>query len=155
MRADPVPMRRALARALPRALPWALPLLWLPLSSPATEPAANPEPPQVLFKDLFVAVQSAGIFTDGKAFPDATPQAPPGEILTQFHAVMPDSPQALQQFVAAHFVLPAPAGAPPSSPEQVPIATHIDQLWEVLTRRPSDAPRYSSLLPLPRPFVVP
>jgi alpha,alpha-trehalase len=133
----------------------ALGLLWLPLPSLAAALTANPEPPQVLFKDLFVAVQSAGIFTDGKAFPDATPREPPAQILAQFHAATPDSPQALAQFVAAHFVLPAPASAPPSPPEQVPVVTHIDQLWNVLTRRPADAPRYSSLLPLPRPFVVP
>ncbi len=133
----------------------ALALLWLPLQSLAAELAANPEPPQVLFKDLFVAVQEAGIFADGKAFPDATPRESPDQILAQFHAAMPDSPQALDQFVAAHFVLPAQAAAPRALPEQVPIVTHIDQLWDVLTRRPSDTPRYSSLLPLPRPFVVP
>jgi len=136
-----------------RVLPLAL--LWLPLSGLAAAVSANPESPQVLFKDLFVAVQSAGIFTDGKAFPDATPRAPPGQILAQFHTAAPDSPQALEQFVAAHFALPAPASAPPSLPEQVPIVMHIDQLWDVLTRRPAETPRYSSLLPLPRPFVVP
>jgi alpha,alpha-trehalase len=145
MRADPKPMPRFLA----------LILLWLPLSSLAAGRPAHPESPQVLFKDLFVAVQSAGIFTDGKAFPDSTPREPPDQILAQFHAAAPDSPQALEQFVAAHFALPAQAGSPPSLPEQVPIATHIDELWDVLTRRPADAPRYSSLLPLPRPFVVP
>ena len=133
----------------------ALTLLWLPLSSPAAGLIPNPEPPQVMFKDLFVAVQSAGIFTDGKAFPDATPREAPDQILAQFHAAAPDSSRALEQFVAAHFALPAQASAPPSLPEQVPIVTHIDQLWDVLTRRPADVPRYSSLLPLPQPFVVP
>jgi alpha,alpha-trehalase len=133
----------------------ALTLLCLPLSSLAAGSGANPESPQVLFQDLFVAVQSAGIFSDGKAFPDATPKEPPAQILAQFHGAAPLSPQALAQFVAAHFVLPAQAIAPSSPPEQVPIVTHIDQLWDVLTRRPSETPRYSSLLPLPRPFVVP
>jgi alpha,alpha-trehalase len=151
MHADPKPKPSCLALILTLTLT----LLWLPLASPAAGLTANPEPPQVLFKDLFVAVQSAGIFTDGKAFPDATPREPPAQILAQFHSATPDTPQALAQFVAAHFVLPAQVSAPPSPPEQVPIVTHIDQLWEVLTRRPSEAPRYSSLLPLPRPFVVP
>jgi alpha,alpha-trehalase len=150
MPADPKPSRRLRWPAVLR-----LALLWLPLSSLAAAVPANPESPQILFKDLFVAVQSAAIFTDGKAFPDATPRESPDQILAQFHASAPDSPQALEQFVAAHFVLPARAGVPASPPERVPIVTHIDQLWDVLTRRPSEAPRYSSLLPLPRPFVVP
>jgi alpha,alpha-trehalase len=141
-------MRRLLALKL-------APALLLPLWSLAAELPADPEPPQELFGDLFVAVQSAGIFTDGKAFPDATPRSPPDQILAQFHAAQPESPQALAQFVSAHFVLPAQASVPPSPPGQVSIVTHIDQLWEVLTRRPSAAARYSSLLPLPRPFVVP
>ncbi|HND88263.1 MAG TPA: alpha,alpha-trehalase TreF, partial [Saprospiraceae bacterium] len=40
-----------------------------------------------------------------------------------------------------------PQGSP--SPEQ-----HIEALWPALTRQP-DAPKYSSLLPLPHPYVVP
>ena len=35
----------------------------------------------MLFKDLFVAVQTAAIYQDGKAFPDATPSAGPDDIL--------------------------------------------------------------------------
>jgi len=133
----------------------ALGLLWLPLSSSAAGLSEGPQPPQQLFRDLFAAVQGAGIFTDSKVFPDATPREPPDQILARFHASAPDSPQALERFVAANFVLPAPVEVPASPPEQVPIVTHIDQLWDVLTRHPSQAPRYSSLLPLPRPFVVP
>ena len=133
----------------------ALALLWLPLSALAAGATANPASPQELFKDLFVAVQSAGIFADGKAFADATPREAPEQILAEFHAAAPASRPALEQFVAEHFVLPAPAGAPTSLPGQVPIVAHIDQLWDVLTRRPAETPRYSSLLPLPRPFVVP
>ena len=117
--------------------------------------ATVPEPPQVLFKDLFVAVQTQAIFSDSKAYPDATPDAAPDQILAQFHLEQPDSPQALRRFVESHFALPTQASAPPAPSEQVPIATHIDQLWDTLTRHSSSVPRYSSLLPLPRPYVVP
>jgi len=61
--------------------------------------AAYPDPPQVQFEDLFVAVQSAAIFADGKTFADAVPTAPAADILAQYHALTPDSPQALKRFV--------------------------------------------------------
>ncbi len=35
------------------------------------------------------------------------------------------------------------------------IGRHIDMLWDQLTRTSTTAPRYSSLLPLPEPYVVP
>ena len=46
-------------------------------------------------------------------------------------------------------------GRPPPSSERVSIARHIDSLWDQLTRSTTTAPRYSSLLPLPEPYVVP
>src|ERR1022692_4140436 len=86
MRADLKMSRRVRRRGSVAALLLAL----FPIAStqPRTAPAAAyPEPPQVLFKDLFVAVQSAAIYQDGKAFPDATPNAAPADILAQYHAV--------------------------------------------------------------------
>jgi alpha,alpha-trehalase len=129
----------------------------LPVASTQSRaPAARfPDPPQVLFKDLFVAVQCSGIYFDGKAFPDAIPLAAPDNILARYHAQRPDSPDALKRFVETHFSLPSEASTVPSEPEHVPIVTHIDKLWDALTRRTPTAPRYSSLLPLPRPYVVP
>jgi alpha,alpha-trehalase len=35
------------------------------------------------------------------------------------------------------------------------VCTHIDGLWRVLERQPDEHAAYSSLLPLPRPYVVP
>ena len=136
----------------------ALLLALLPIAAthPRTTPAAAyPDPPQVLFKDLFVAVQTAAIYPDGKSFADATPNAAPEEILAQYHAARPDSPQALKGFTDAHFSLPAQAASAPSLPERVAIVTHIDRLWDTLTRSTTAAPRYSALLPLPQPYVVP
>src|SRR5580692_8387288 len=93
-----------------RAFCWALSLALLPIASalPLTATSAPdraPDPPQVLFKDLFVAVQSAQIY-DGKAFADAVPKSAPVEILKLYHAERPDSPAALKRFVEAHFIVP-------------------------------------------------
>jgi len=66
----------------------------------AREPiAAYPDPPQALFQELFVAVQTARIFPDGKEFADALPNAPPARILAQYRAHPPASPEALKIFV--------------------------------------------------------
>jgi alpha,alpha-trehalase len=129
-------------------------LLALP-SAHSRVPSAAAEPPQVLFKDLFVAVQTAQIFPDSKAFPDAIPKAKPEQILKDYHAERPESPAALEQFIGAHFLLPSEVAAAPSSPQQVSITAHIDALWDVLTRKTAAAPPYSSLLALPQPYVVP
>jgi alpha,alpha-trehalase len=114
-----------------------------------------PESPQALFKDLFVAVQSAQIFPDGKTFPDAVPKEAPAKILERFHAERPASAEALKAFVEAHFALPSPVTAPPAVASIVPIDQHIDRLWTQLTRSTPSAPAYGSLLPLPEPYVVP
>src|SRR5450631_3572290 len=126
-----------------------------PARAPAETAAAIPEPPQLLFKDLFNAVQSAQLFADSKTFADAVPKLAPPEILARYRDAHPVSREALRSFVAANFVLPAEAGAPIVSTEQVSIADHIDSLWAQLTRSNDTAPHYSSLLPLPEPYVVP
>jgi alpha,alpha-trehalase len=117
--------------------------------------APLPESPQTLFKDLFIAVQSAQIFPDSKTFPDAVPREAPADILERYHRERPASTAALKAFVETHFTLPSPVTAPPALPGIVSIDRHIDRLWTQLTRSTPSAPAYSSLLPLPEPYVVP
>jgi len=120
---------------------------------PAVSTAA---PPQVLFGNLFVAVQSAKVFPDSKTFADAVPKSAPTDILARFAAAKPVSREALQAFVAENFELPAAlSGAEGPGHERVTIARHIDLLWDQLTRAPASVPPYASLLPLPEPYVVP
>ncbi|HEX4388910.1 MAG TPA: trehalase family glycosidase, partial [Steroidobacteraceae bacterium] len=127
----------------------------LPPQAGAPAPSATPKTPYELFDGLFVAVQMAALYPDGKAFPDAIPQASPETILSDYRRLAPGSSEALKDFVAAHFRLPAEQDAPPTLPAGAPITAHIDALWSVLTRETAAVPRWSSLLPLPRPFVVP
>jgi alpha,alpha-trehalase len=115
----------------------------------------TPQPPQALFGELFVAVQSAAIYGDGKTFVDAVPREAPAAIMERFRAERPASPAALQRFVEAHFALPEDP-PPVAAPSQARTLTeHIDALWSQLSRTSAGAPRWSSLLPLPKPYVVP
>ena len=136
--------------------------------APAAAAATAPATPQILFKGLFDAVQNAPLFADSKTFADAVPKISPEEILARYRDAAPASPQALKSFVAANFTLPDAAATTPGatnpgatspaanpSAERVAIARHIDMLWDQLTRSSKTAPRYSSLLTLPEPYVVP
>jgi alpha,alpha-trehalase len=117
--------------------------------------SAYPAPPQVLFKDLYDAVQTAAIYPDSKTFADALPDAAPEQILAQYHASRPASAPALKRFTEAHFLLPQQGSAAPLLSGPVSIASHIDALWDTLTRSTTSAPAFASLLPLPQPYVVP
>ena len=137
----------------------ALTLALLTAAQGQSQPAATvaaPQPPQMLFKNLFDAVQNAKLFPDSKTFADAVPKSAPATILSRFNAAKPVSREALQAFVADNFVLPAQVNGPqPPTAEPVSITRHIDLLWDQLTRTTTSAPPYSSLLPLPEPYVVP
>ena len=117
--------------------------------------AKPPDTPQTLFKDLFIAVQTAQIFPDSKTFADAVPKSAPTQILAHYHAAKPVSKEALRKFVAENFDLPSQASGPEAPVERTDITRHIDLLWDQLTRTTPSAPPYSSLLPLPEPYVVP
>jgi alpha,alpha-trehalase len=140
---------------VPTAAVWLTLLALLPFAAQPRTPSESAQPPQALFQDLFVAVQSGQIYPDGKAFPDAIPNSSPDDILAQYHEQKPVSPTALRDFVAAHFTLPSEVVGAPSPPDKVTIVTHIDRLWDQLTRTTTTAPPYSSLLALPQPYVVP
>jgi len=138
-------------------------LLLLPVNAAHTEQRPNLQPPQELFPGLFAAVQGQRVFADEKRFADAVPREAPAAIEKQFAEQRPLSMTDLKSFVLAHFDLPAdvaapvaaPAATPAAAPERVPLVQHIDALWSVLTRTTTSAPQYSSLLPLPKPYVVP
>lgn len=138
---------------------WSVAVAALLLLAASAVPAGSPpleiRSPQQQFQELYVAVEEARLFADSKAFADATPLTAPESILAAYRAEPPASREALQAFVAAHFALPADISAPPAGGEAPPIGTHIDQLWDLLTRHSTAVPDYSSLLAVPEPYVVP
>ncbi len=157
------------ARVLGAAAPGgvlALLLLARPPEGIALEPGAPVLPPHALYGELFTRVQEEQVFADGKDFCDANPKGSPAEILARYRAATPRTPEELKRFVAANFTAPTTVGSGPAStgattvppraaPAGASLTDHIDALWGVLTRQPADIPPYSSLLSLPRPFVVP
>jgi alpha,alpha-trehalase len=155
------PARPSHRRGRPAAACAAL-LLLAPLAA-AARPAAAPTAaarrpfvptPAELFGPLFARVQMEALFKDGKAFPDAVPKAPPPVILRRYRLAHPRSRAALLRFVESNFSLPTQANTPPAPPDKS-LQGHIARLWPLLTRRPAVPPPYSSLLYVPKPYVVP
>jgi alpha,alpha-trehalase len=117
--------------------------------------AAAPQPPSIVYGELFDAVQRGAVFTDSKTFADAIPKQSPADILAAYKRERGSANFDLERFVAQHFDEPdSPATNYHSDPSQ-DVCAHIDALWPVLTRGPDAQESNSSLLPLPHRYVVP
>jgi alpha,alpha-trehalase len=138
------------ARTLPALLAVALALPAAAQRGPAQDVPAAPDK---VYGELFVAVQTARVHADQKAFVDATPKADPATILADWRAQRDQPGFSLAAFVDAHFT--PPAETPVNPPAGQGLRERIAWLWPALTRRTPDVPPGSSLLPLPRPYVVP
>ena len=130
--------------------------LWVSRGVTAHVEAVRPGPPQQVLPGLYEAVEAATVFADSKTFADAIPKQRIDVILRDYHRQQPRSKAALTEFVAAHFASPSAAEPVAPASGNTPIVAHIDGLWNALTRAAdADIGRRSSLLPLPRPYVVP
>ncbi len=124
----------------------------------AAQPAAPalPKSPRQLFPGLFEAVQLGHVYADGKTFVDAVPKASPDSIMAAYNRQRTRPGFDLKAFTQAQFQAPVAATDVYRSDVAAGIRAHLDTLWTVLQRKPDGAAApYSSLLPLPRPYVVP
>ncbi|HDR9085298.1 TPA: alpha,alpha-trehalase TreA [Burkholderia vietnamiensis] len=131
-------------------------------SQPAMQTAAAPAsaasgallpPPSQLYGDLFVAVQTAQLYPDQKTFVDATPNTDPATIVQLYQQQKSQPGFSLKVFVDQYFTAPPQGGVTP--PANLTLRQHIDWLWPQLTRTTTSVPPYSSLVPMPKPYVVP
>ena len=142
-----------------------LPAASAPVAASATAQSAAPLPPSELYGQLYRDVELAQVFPDSKTFADMVPNEPPAKIVSNYefwraHNASITDPDALRaalsQFVAQHFSDPKQATERYVSDPNQNVVSHIDTLWNVLRRNPDAAQQpYSSLLPLPKPYIVP
>ena len=118
------------------------------------QPASQQSSPDILLGPLFNDVQSAKLFPDQKTFADAVPKSDPLMILADYRMQHTQSGFDLRHFVEMNFILPK-EGEKYVPPEGQSLREHIDDLWPVLTRTTDKANKWDSLLPLPKPYVVP
>ncbi|WP_345831533.1 alpha,alpha-trehalase TreF [Erwinia sp. HDF1-3R] len=127
---------------------------------PQPEPISGLPAPDILtpsdrYQELFSAVQSARIFTDSKTFADCAPKIEPERILYRYYIQREEADFNLLTFVLENFDLPRAHDSRYISDPAKNMGQHIDSLWPVLTRQPEKHSEFSSLLPLPEPYVVP
>ena len=121
----------------------------------ARAPAPDRLSPADRYQELFVAVQSGGVFGDSKTFVDCAPLVEPAAILEAYRAEHRQPDFDLAAFVHRHFEPMQPTKSEYTSEPGQSLAGHIDSLWGVLTRHPYKHAAHSSALQLPKPYVVP
>ncbi len=118
-------------------------------------PSSDALTPADRYLELFEHVQSSRLFADSKTFPDCSPKMDPLTILLNYRRHKRQPGFDLRAFVEDHFWLPERDQGEYISDPSASLKDHIDNLWPVLTRHPMDHIEYSSLLPLPQPYIVP
>ncbi len=121
----------------------------------AHSPAPDRLSPADRYQELFVAVQSGGVFDDSKTFVDCAPLADPAAILEAYRAQHRRPDFDLTVFVRRHFAPTHPQKSEYESKSGQSLCGHIDALWSVLTRHPRTHAAHSSALQLPKTYVVP
>lgn len=121
----------------------------------ATQADEQVSSPAQLYGELFERVQMERIFSDGKSFVDTEPRQPPAAVLDAYRREQSKPGFDLRAFVGRHFVFPPVPAVEYRSDLKQDVREHIDTLWPVLTRGPDPSSPYSSLLPLPNPYIVP
>ncbi|WP_240731384.1 alpha,alpha-trehalase TreF [Hymenobacter radiodurans] len=105
---------------------------------------------------MFEAVQLGRVYPDNKTFVDAVAKRPPADVMQAYLQQKGTPGFDLKAFVAAHFIPPPAIGGEYQSRVDAGLRHHLDTLWTVLQRQPDTLARgASSLLPLPRPYIVP
>jgi alpha,alpha-trehalase len=111
-----------------------------------------PHSPDDVYQELFEDVQQSRIFPDSKTFCDVIPrQLSPDEILQKYRQEKTNPTFDLASFVSEYFILP---DIPVVVSGNRTIEEHCHQLWPLLTRT-INKEKFSSLIEIPYPFVVP
>jgi alpha,alpha-trehalase len=107
------------------------------------------------YQDFFREVQISAVFPDSKTFPDCLPKYPLNEILRKYKSDRNKPDFDLKQFVLTNYELPHAFASGFKTDTSLSVQQHINKLWTVLTRQPEKPATGSSLLFLPKPYVVP
>lgn len=134
-------------------------VLWSALASGLRAQTVGPDypiPPSLEYGSLYSAAELASIFPDSKTFPDLVPTGTPSDVAAAYDAAKASPGFDLASFVSENFSGPTPAGptVEPASSDQT-LLDYIASLWPVLEQSTSSVPAYSTLLPLPYPYIVP
>jgi len=115
-----------------------------------------PIPPSLEYGDLYFDAELGSLFPDSKTFPDLVPSGTPSDVTAAYDAAKGAPGFDLAGFVNGNFSGPTPAGPTvnPATSGQG-LLDYVSSLWPVLQQSTASVPAYSTLLPLPYPYIVP
>lgn len=111
--------------------------------------------PEDVYGGMFSEIQMMEIFPDSKTFADATAKADVNEIMLEFRKRKNDSDFDAKEFVEKYWDIPEPFTSDFVTDTTKNLTEHINSLWPVLTRSGDKAVKGSTLIPLPKPYIVP
>jgi len=114
-----------------------------------------PEPPSIIYGNLYRAVEMAGLFPDQKSFADAEGRESAAMIVADYKRERDRPGFSLRAFVARHFTFPRRAQSGSAVRPIGDVHAYIREMWRVLRRPPDITVPQSSLLPLRYPYIVP
>jgi alpha,alpha-trehalase len=117
--------------------------------------APYPRSPSETWGPLYNAVEMAGLFADQKTFADAIPRQAPEQIQAEYQRQKDLPAFSLRAFVARHFNVPRRNAVSVTREPGQDVRGYVRRMWTVLRRVPDEAEPGSSLLALPRPYIVP
>lgn len=104
---------------------------------------------------LFNDVQNQAIFPDSKTFVDCAAKRPIEDIISDYEKEKNKSDFDLKKFIEDNFEPPYRPKSGFVSDSLQSMEDHINKLWPVLTRVPDQYNSNSTLLALPKPYIVP
>ncbi|WP_158975408.1 alpha,alpha-trehalase TreF [Cellulophaga sp. L1A9] len=111
--------------------------------------------PDELLGDLFVKVQLSQVFEDGKTFVDCTAKYPYEEIKSNYDKQKNKPNFDLKSFVLDHFEVPPSISSDFKADSTKTAVEHVTSLWPILKRASDKKNDLSTLIPLPKPYIVP
>lgn len=127
----------------------------LPADSAQQTLSVTPYDPSRELGGLFVDAQMMGVYPDSKTLVDATPKRDPHAIADAYEVEKAKQGFSLRSFMSREFKAPSVPNVAATGGSKRTMEEHIVDLWPVLTRAADVNDPRSSLLPLPKPYVVP
>jgi len=111
--------------------------------------------PDDLYPALFDAVQMSDVFPDSKTFVDCIAKKSATEINKLYKTNKGAENFDLKSFVEEHFIIPPSISSDFEADMKKNASEHVASLWEVLKRASDKDTEGSTLLALPKPYIVP
>ena len=111
--------------------------------------------PEDVYGSMFSEIQMMKIFPDSKTFADATAKDDVEKIILEFRKRKNDPDFDAKAFIEEYWEIPKPFASGFVTDTTKTLTDHITSLWPILTKSDDNTVKSSTLIPLPKPYVVP